>query len=38
MAFIDHNIAQFTIDYARIKIKYKGNANDYQATPSPAFR
>ena len=33
MAFIDHNIAQFTIDYARIKIKYKGNATDYQGNP-----
>jgi long-chain fatty acid transport protein len=31
MAFIDHNIAQFTIDYARIKIKYKGRY-DYQET------
>ncbi|MEW5712116.1 MULTISPECIES: outer membrane protein transport protein [Pseudomonas] len=29
MAFIDHNIAQFNIDYARINIKYKGTAKDY---------
>ena len=33
MAFIDHNIAQFTIDYARIKMKFKGNAYDYQGNP-----
>ncbi|MGF6094646.1 outer membrane protein transport protein [Pseudomonas sp. 18175] len=29
MAFIDRNIAQFNIDYARINIKYKGTAKDY---------
>ena len=29
MAFIDHNIAQFNVDYARINIKYKGTAKDY---------
>ena len=29
MAFIDHNVAQFNIDYARINIKYKGTAKDY---------
>ena len=28
MAFIDRNVAQFTVDYARIKIKYKGDAHD----------
>jgi long-chain fatty acid transport protein len=29
MAFIDHNVAQFTVDYARINVKYKGTAKDY---------
>lgn len=29
MAFIDHNVAQFNVDYARINIKYKGTAKDY---------
>ena len=33
MAFVDHNVAQMTVDYARIKIKYKGQANDYQGNP-----
>lgn len=33
MAFIDHNVAQFTVDYARIKIKYKGDAHDYAGKP-----
>ncbi|WP_226477122.1 outer membrane protein transport protein [Pseudomonas sp. MWU16-30323] len=36
MAFIDHNIAQFNIDYARINIKYKGTAKDY-AGNAPAI-
>ncbi|PYY79452.1 hypothetical protein DNK59_18260 [Pseudomonas sp. TKO26] len=34
MAFIDQNIAQMTVDYARIKMKYKGNATDYQGQPA----
>ncbi|WP_017905866.1 outer membrane protein transport protein [Pseudomonas asplenii] len=34
MAFIDQNVAQLTVDYARIKIKYKGNVNDYQGNPA----
>ncbi|WP_273820731.1 outer membrane protein transport protein [Pseudomonas asplenii] len=34
MAFIDQNVAQFTVDYARIKIKYKGTATDYQGNPA----
>ncbi|MBK3479457.1 MULTISPECIES: outer membrane protein transport protein [Pseudomonas] len=29
MAFIDHTISQFTVDYARINVKYKGTAKDY---------
>ncbi|PMV20362.1 MULTISPECIES: outer membrane protein transport protein [unclassified Pseudomonas] len=33
MAFVEHNVAQFTVDYARIKIKYKGSANDYKGDP-----
>ncbi|MFL1386270.1 outer membrane protein transport protein [Pseudomonas tritici] len=33
MAFVEHNVAQFTVDYARIKIKYKGAANDYLGNP-----
>ncbi|MDQ0653987.1 outer membrane protein transport protein [Pseudomonas cedrina] len=33
MAFVDRNIAQFTVDYARIKIKYKGDASDYAGNP-----
>lgn len=33
MAFIDQNIAQQTVDYARIKIKYKGNAYDFRGEP-----
>ncbi|MCS4246404.1 MULTISPECIES: outer membrane protein transport protein [unclassified Pseudomonas] len=33
MAFVEHNVAQFTVDYARIKIKYKGEANDYLGQP-----
>ncbi|QHF44664.1 hypothetical protein PspS35_13085 [Pseudomonas sp. S35] len=34
MAFVEHNVAQFTVDYARIKIKYKGEANDYLGNPT----
>jgi len=34
MAFIDHNVAQMTVDYARIKLKYKGDAYDYQGNPA----
>lgn len=34
MAFIDHNVAQLTVDYARIKMKYKGDAFDYQGNPA----
>ncbi len=34
MAFVEHNVAQMTVDYARIKIKYKGEANDYLGNPS----
>lgn len=34
MAFIDHNIAQFNVDYARINIKYKGTAKDYAGNPT----
>ncbi|MFC3942844.1 hypothetical protein CCU68_10960 [Pseudomonas gingeri NCPPB 3146 = LMG 5327] len=30
MAFVDHSVAQMTVDYARIKIKYSGKAYDYQ--------
>ncbi len=33
MAFIDRNVAQFTVDYARIKIKYTGAASDYAGNP-----
>lgn len=33
MAFVEHNVAQFTVDYARIKIKYKGEANNYLGNP-----
>ncbi|MCF5172522.1 outer membrane protein transport protein, partial [Pseudomonas canadensis] len=33
MAFVEHNVAQFTVDYARIKIKYKGDASDYAGNP-----
>jgi long-chain fatty acid transport protein len=33
MAFIDHNVAQFTVDYARINIKYKGQAYDLNGNP-----
>lgn len=33
MAFVDRNVAQFTVDYARIKIKYKGDAYDYAGKP-----
>ena len=33
MAFVDRNIAQFTVDYARIRIKYKGDASDYAGSP-----
>ncbi|PQZ93428.1 MULTISPECIES: outer membrane protein transport protein [Pseudomonas] len=34
MAFVEHNVAQFTVDYARIKIKYKGDAYDYLGNPT----
>ncbi|WP_248798613.1 outer membrane protein transport protein [Pseudomonas sp. MWU13-2105] len=34
MAFIDQNVAQMTIDYARIKLKYSGTATDYQGNPA----
>jgi len=34
MAFIDQSIGQFTIDYARIKLKYTGTATDYQGNPA----
>lgn len=33
MAFIDHNVSQFNVDYARINIKYKGTAKDYAGNP-----
>jgi long-chain fatty acid transport protein len=33
MAFIDHKVAQFTVDYARINIKYKGQAYDLNGNP-----
>lgn len=33
MAFIDQSVAQFTIDYARINIKYKGRAYDLNGNP-----
>lgn len=33
MAFIDQSIAQQTVDYARIKIKYSGRAYDYAGNP-----
>lgn len=34
MAFIDHNISQLNIDYARINIHYKGTAKDYAGNPT----
>ncbi len=34
MAFIDKNISQFTINYARINIKYKGDSFDYAGNPA----
>ncbi len=34
MAFIDKTIAQQTVDYARVNIKYKGNASDYKGDPT----
>lgn len=34
MAFIDQNVVQMTVDYARIKMKYKGDAFDYQGNPA----
>ena len=34
MAFIDHNISQFNVDYARINIHYKGTAKDYAGNPT----
>ena len=33
MAFIDSTIAQQTVDYARVKIKYSGQAYDYAGNP-----
>ncbi|SKA98092.1 long-chain fatty acid transport protein [Pseudomonas extremaustralis] len=36
MAFIDKNISQFTLNYANIDIKYKGNAYDYSGRPTSA--
>ncbi|MCS3417578.1 outer membrane protein transport protein [Pseudomonas yamanorum] len=33
MAFIDSTIAQQTVDYARVKIKYTGQAYDYAGNP-----
>lgn len=33
MAFIDHTIAQQTVDYARVKIKYSGQAYNYAGNP-----
>lgn len=33
MAFVDRSIAQFTVDYARVKIQYKGAAFDYAGNP-----
>ncbi|WP_339540687.1 outer membrane protein transport protein [Pseudomonas sp. RA_5y_Pfl1_P24] len=33
MAFVDRHVAQFTVDYARIRIKYKGDASDYAGNP-----
>lgn len=33
MAFIDHNVAQMTVNYARINIKYKGDAYDLNGNP-----
>ncbi len=34
MAFIDQNVAQMTVDYARIKMKFKGDVYDYQGNPA----
>lgn len=36
MAFIDKSISQFTLNYANIDIKYKGNAYDYSGRPTAA--
>ncbi|ABR84165.2 TPA: hypothetical protein L6B08_23795 [Pseudomonas aeruginosa] len=33
MAFIDKRIAQLTVNYADVDIKYNGNAYDYQGNP-----
>lgn len=33
MAFVDQAVSQFTVNYARIDIKYKGQAFDYQGNP-----
>ncbi|ENG1328480.1 outer membrane protein transport protein, partial [Pseudomonas aeruginosa] len=33
MAFIDKRIAQLTVNYADIDIKYNGDAYDYQGNP-----
>lgn len=34
MAFIDQNVAQLSIDYARVKLKFKGDVTDYQGLPA----
>lgn len=33
MAFIEQPVAQMTVDYARIKVKYSGQAYDYAGNP-----
>ncbi|MGB3124778.1 MAG: outer membrane protein transport protein [Pseudomonas sp.] len=33
MAFVDQSVVQQTVDYARVKIKYSGQAYDYQGNP-----
>ncbi|MDP1165454.1 outer membrane protein transport protein, partial [Klebsiella pneumoniae] len=33
MAFVDKTISQFTVDYARISIKMKGQSKDYNGDP-----
>ncbi|MBY8973334.1 outer membrane protein transport protein [Pseudomonas sp. P867] len=33
MAFVDQSVVQQTIDYARVKIKYSGQAYDYTGNP-----
>lgn len=34
MAFIDQNVAQLSVDYARVKLKFKGDVTDYQGLPA----